>query len=72
MIAAGILSEVNDKGENSGTLDWNSEFSNLDNGSRNVVNGNAGNWGYLSMPPDSGNTAELRRYLIELELIETK
>ncbi|UCE67122.1 MAG: hypothetical protein JSU85_03665, partial [Candidatus Zixiibacteriota bacterium] len=72
MIAAGILSEVNNNKDNTGSLNGKIEFSVSGNGFNSVVNGAFGNWGYLSMPPDSGNTEEFRRYLIELELIQTK
>ena len=61
MISAGILSEIN----NGGGLSSGSE-------ERSVSTNGFGNWGYLSMPPDSGNAAEVRRYFIELELIQTK
>ena len=72
MIAAGILSELNNKKDDAGSLNGKIEFSVAGNGFNNFLNGASGSWGYLSMPTDSGNTEEFRRYLIELELIQTK
>jgi hypothetical protein len=72
MIAAGILSELNDKRDDTGSLNEKIEFSVAGNDFNSIVSGASSNWGYLSMPPDSGNTHEFRRYLIELELIQTK
>lgn len=72
MISAGILSEAGD-GYNSGrSLDGYSGFYLDSRGSNDFLNGVSGDWGYLSMPPDSTEAEEFRRYLIELELIQTK
>ncbi|UCC80517.1 MAG: zf-HC2 domain-containing protein [Candidatus Zixiibacteriota bacterium] len=72
MIAAGILSEVNNKVDNTGSLNGKLEFSVSGDGFNSIFNGVSSNWGYLSMPLDSGDVEEFRRYLIELELIQTK
>jgi len=72
MIAAGILSEAGDESNLIKSFDGRSKFSVAENGLSSFLNGASGNWGYLSKPPDSAEAEEFRRYLIELELIQTK
>jgi hypothetical protein len=72
MIASGILSEFENRRNNVGSLNGNLEILVAGDVFNDDINGGSGNWGYLSMPPDSGDSEEFRRYLIELELIQTK
>jgi len=65
MIADGILQGANG-------LSGNDYSTGLLFSADDIFGGNFGNWGYLSMPSDTGNSKEIRRFLIELELIETK
>jgi len=72
MIAAGILAESGNRYNLGRSEQAYSGYSTGEFGSDISLNGVSGNWGYLSMPPDSVETEEFRRYLIELELIQTK
>jgi predicted anti-sigma-YlaC factor YlaD len=72
MIAAGILSEASDRYNLGRSFDNYTGFSLNEYGANSFLNGVSGNWGYLSMPPDSAEAEEFRRYLIELELIQAK
>jgi len=72
MIAAGILAESGNRYNLGRSERAFSGISPGEFGSDISLNGISGNWGYLSMPPDSVETEEFRRYLIELELIQTK
>jgi hypothetical protein len=72
MIAAGILSEASDRYNLGRSFDGYTGFSLNEYGANSFLNGVSGNWGYLSMPPDSAEAEEFRRYLIELELIQAK
>lgn len=72
MIAAGIYSEISDGYGLGRTGDAYSGMSPNEYEAGSLLNGVSGNWGYLSMPPDSAEAEEFRRYLIELELIQAK
>jgi len=72
MIAAGILAESGNRYNLGRSERAFSGISPGEFGPDISLNGISGNWGYLSMPPDSVETEEFRRYLIELELIQTK
>ncbi len=68
MIAAGILPASN--GQSGLGSVYSGETAVL--GFGDILNRNFGDWGYLSMPSDTGSSKEIRRFLIELELIQTK
>lgn len=72
MIAAGILSEVNNRNDDEGSLNGRLGFSVSGDRFNGAFSGASSDWGYLSMPPDSADVEGFRRYLIELELIQTK
>jgi len=71
MIVAGILSGADDENNVARAFDRRFGISLAEYGFDNFLNGASDNWGYLSMP-DTGEAEEFRRYLIELELIQTK
>jgi|GEM_PF-2326857 len=72
MVAAGILSEVIDKNDIKRSFGGQFGFSPAEYDFGGLPKGASGSWGYLSMPPDTGEAEEFRRYLIELELIQNK
>jgi hypothetical protein len=72
MISAGILSDFDNKGKLPGIGGDQFGLSAFDDGGRDILDGSMGDWGYLSMPADSVDTLEIRRFLLELELIQTK
>lgn len=72
MISAGILSDFDNRDEFRGAGGDQFDLSGPGDGGRDILNGSIRDWGYLSMPADSVDTLEFRRFLLELELIQTK
>lgn len=72
MISAGILSDFDNKEKLPDIGGDQFDLSVFDDGGRDILSGSMGDWGYLSMPADSVDTLEIRRFLLELELIQTK
>jgi hypothetical protein len=72
MISAGMLSDYDNNNETFKATDNQFGSKLFEDGVHSALNSPSGNWGYLSMPPDSVDSAEFRRLLLELELIQTK